>query len=180
VSLWTNGVVHWTWKGDLILALLIVLRNLNGCFLNLFGLIKNWRPVRHVYLMEGLIFIPIAVMLAKRHGINGVLLGSLIAHIIATALPSARSAIRIIGYPKHILKAISTAFFLISVASALSFCGVRMNVSASVMLAVAFGVCLPSLLATWQLILPLEIRKEIIARLSKTCSRLGLLLSRAS
>jgi hypothetical protein len=171
VSLWTHGSIHWSWTGDLILAILIVLRNLNGCLLNLFGLIKNWRPVRHVYLAEGLIFIPLAIMLAKPYGVTGVLMASLIAHVLATATLSARAASRVIGSPLRIRKGLMVSLAVIAAASVLNWGGIQISAQLFPMLAATAGICLLALAVAWRMILPENFRSEARFRMANAASK---------
>lgn len=166
VSLWTNDRIHWSWTGDLILALLIVLRNLNGCLLNLFGLIKNWRPVRHVYLAEGLVFIPLAMMLAKYHGIEGVLIASLIAHLTATTALSARAAGKVIGSPMRIGKGLMASLSLVALAATINWGGSIVSLHPWPMLAATSCICLCAFFMIWRMILPAGFRNEAWERLA--------------
>jgi O-antigen/teichoic acid export membrane protein len=166
VNLWTHGRIEWPWTGDLILALLIVLRTLNGCFLNLFGLTKNWQPVRYVYLAEGLVFVPCAVMLAKPYGVSGVLIASLIAHVIATTTLSARAASRVIGSPVKLAKGLVVSFSLITVASTLNWGATKISIHPFPMLAATACTCLIAIPLIWFMILPANFRNEARTRLA--------------
>ena len=172
VSLWTHDRIQWPWTGDLILALLIVLRNLNGCFLNLFGLTKNWRPVRHVYLAEGLMFVPIAIILAKPYGVTGVLMASLIAHVIATTTLSARAASRVIGSPMRIGKGLMASLAMIAAASVLNWGGQQVSAHPFPMLAATACICLLALALIWRMILPVDFRNEAWGRMAHATLKL--------
>jgi O-antigen/teichoic acid export membrane protein len=166
VSLWTHGSIQWPWAGDLVLALLLVLRNLNGNFVGLFGLIKDWRPVRFIYFSEGLVLIPSAIGLAKPYGIIGVLVASLIAHLLVTTLFSAWAAVRVIGSPIRIGANLAVSLGLITVASAIGWTGAHTAINSLFMLATAIGVTLVSSGLIWHLILPQATRVELSKRLS--------------
>ena len=68
VTLWTTGKISWAWQCDLILAATIILKNLNGCLVGLFGQIKCWKPVRMLYLGEGVAFVLLAILDGPRVG----------------------------------------------------------------------------------------------------------------
>ena len=178
VSLWTNGTIHWPWACDVILALLIIMRNLNGCFLNLFGLTKDWRPVRYIYLAEGLLFVPLAIILSKPYGMTGILLASLIAHVFATTTLSARAAVRIIGSPMRIYKSLATSVGLIVAATTVSYVGVRQSASPLAMVITAASVSLLFLVVAWQMILPQDFRREAIVRFANASIKLKMILNR--
>lgn len=180
VSLWTHGRIQWPWTSDLILALLIVLRNLNGCFLNIFGLTKDWRPVRHVYIAEGLIFIPAAIILAKPYGVTGVLIASLIAHVGATTTLSARAASRVIGSPARIGKGVMVCLGMITAGTILNWAAVEVSAPPVPILAATAGICLLALIVTWHLILPENFRTEARVRMTRAASKFIKPLARPS
>ena len=172
VNLWTHGGIHWHWTYDLILAILIVLRNFNGCFLNLFGLIKNWRPVRYVYILEGIIFVPLGLVFAKFYGIGGILMASLLAHLLATTTLSARVAGQIIGSPLWIRKGMAISLMMITVASAINWAGIQISAGSIPMLGTTTCLCLLALVLIWRLILPESFRSEMRNRLTQSTSYL--------
>jgi O-antigen/teichoic acid export membrane protein len=178
VSIWTHDRIHWPWAGDLILALFVVLRNLNGCFIGLFGLTKDWRPVRYTYLMEGLVFLPIAIVLAKSYGLVGVLIASMVAHLAVTTVLSTRAATRILGSPVRITKGLMASLALITAAAAAGWIGAYASAPPFAMLAVAGGISLLTLIAIWQFILPNRIRLETGTRLETASHKLRSLLGR--
>ena len=171
VAIWTHGSIHWSWTGDLILALLVVLRNLNGCFLNIFGWTKNWRPVRHIYLVEGIIFIPLAIFLAKPYGVTGVLFASLAAHVVGPTPHLARAASRIVGSPLRIAKSLMTSLALVFIAAALGWAGVSLLINPYAMLAASTGICLLALTVAWRMILPENFRSEARLRMANAASK---------
>lgn len=165
VNIWTHGAIYWPWTGDLILALLIVLRNLNGCFIGLFGLIKDWQPVRHILLLEGIVFIPIAILLAQTGGIVGVLAASLIAHIIVTTILSGRAATKILGSLKHLAKSIMVTLTMIAIAAGFGWFGAKASIAPMSMLTATACICILSLTLTWLTILPERFRNEVVVRI---------------
>lgn len=172
VNLWTQGDITWPWTGDVILALLLVLRTLNSGFLDLFGVIKDWRPVRFAYLAEGIIFILLAVFLATPYGITGVLAASLIAHLLTTSAFSARAASRIIGSIKRLSKSLMVSSAMIAAAAALNWGAVGLSVSPLLVLAATGFLCIFALGASWQMILPVDIRQETRSRIIKFTHKL--------
>ena len=165
VALWTHGKIQWPWINDLILALLIVLRNINGCFLNIFGITKDWRPVRYVYIFEGLIFVCIGIIFCKYYGITGILIASLIAHLIGTTTFSGRAASRIIGSLSRIGKGVIVSLTLVLIASIINLCGLKFSVMPIAMLTVTSIFSVFAIFIIWNGILPENFRIETWVRL---------------
>jgi O-antigen/teichoic acid export membrane protein len=179
ISIWTHGTIQWPWACDFILALLIIMRNVNGCFLNLFGVTKDWRPVRYIYLAEGLVFVPLAILLSKPYGMTGILLASLIAHILATTTLSARAAGRIIGSLMRIRNGLMTSMGLIAGAASISYAGVWLGACPWIMIITAVGTSLLFLAVAWQMILPQDFRREASARFASASLKLKSMLTNA-
>lgn len=165
VSIWTQGNIDWPWMGDLLLALLLVLRTLNGGFLNLFGVIKDWRPVRFTYLAEGLVFVPLAIFLAPPYGITGVLGASLIAHLLTTTVFSARAASRIIGSTRRLSKNLMVSSVMVAAAATLNWRSMEISASPILVLAATSALCICALGVAWQVILPGDMRREVRNRM---------------
>ena len=92
VALWTSGAIHWNLACDALLAGLLILTSLTRCLIGLFGLVGNLRPVRHIYFIEGCIFIALSVPAASHFGAVGLLLVALATHLGVTAVLSLRAA----------------------------------------------------------------------------------------
>lgn len=166
VRLWTGGAIHWSWIGDLCLGLLIVLRNINGCLVGMFGLTKNWKPVRLIYLLEGLLFVPLAIVLAKWNGLNGVLVASLISHALITSTLAAKPAIKILGTWHSPVRSILLPFALLFFAASTTPIADLVGLSDYWRLAVMTLLCLFAAALTWKLIMPQHLRSESSKRIS--------------
>ena len=164
VDVWTHGTIQWTWSNDLLLGLLIVLRNINGCFVGLFGLIKDWRPVRHLYLAEGLLFVPLAIFGAIHFGLTGVLLASLVSHLLITTTFSAKAALAVIGFSLHIRKSVFVSLALIFLASVAGWASQFTSLNPYISVAVAGVTAAMTAAAGWLWILPEPMRMEISVR----------------
>jgi len=88
IDVWTSGLIHWTLTADLLLGGLLVVTSVTRCFVALFGITGNYGPIRHIYLIEGALFLVLSIPAAKVFGINGVLFISLVAHLLTTGLLS--------------------------------------------------------------------------------------------
>lgn len=164
VSLWTHGRISWNWQGDCILAVLIVLRNLNGCFIGLFGLTKDWRPVRYILPLEGIVFIPIGIHLAQTFGIIGVLWASLITHLLVTTILSTGAVTRFLGLPEGIFKSVAVSLLLLAISSAFGWFGDSRSIPPITMMFATVGLCLLSFFLASMEILPEHLRNEISIR----------------
>ena len=91
VNIWTSGVIHWTLPCDVLLGGLLIMTCATRCLTGLFGIIGNLRPVRHIFFIEGCVFVCAAIPVASHFGIVGVLLTSLITHALITGLLSVRA-----------------------------------------------------------------------------------------
>jgi hypothetical protein len=128
--------------------------------------------------MEGLVFLPIAIVLAKSYGLVGVLIASMVAHLAVTTVLSTRAATRILGSPVRITKGLMASLALITAAAAAGWIGAYASAPPFAMLAVAGGISLLTLIAIWQFILPNRIRLETGTRLETASHKLRSLLGR--
>jgi len=171
VSVWTHGSIQWSWTNDLLLALLVVLRNINGCFVGLFGLLKNWKPVRYIYFLEGVLFVPVAIFLADRFGLIGVLIASLIAHLVVTTTLSARAAMQILGSWVLIRKGIAVSLLLIIGSATFALTAERISMGNRLILASTFAISMTSIAVIWRFVLPITIRIEIVGKIKQATRR---------
>jgi O-antigen/teichoic acid export membrane protein len=86
VEIWTSKIITWSPEADMLIGGLILATSISRCFVSLFGVIGNYGPIRHIYLLEGAGFLVLAIPAAKHFGINGVLAASLIAHLFISFL----------------------------------------------------------------------------------------------
>ena len=115
VALWTSGSVHWNLACDALLAGLLIATCLTRCLTGLFGLAGNLRPIRHIYFIEGCLFIALSIPASSRFGATGLLLVSLATHLAVTAVLSLRASATILTSIKPILFS-ALASFLITLA----------------------------------------------------------------
>jgi O-antigen/teichoic acid export membrane protein len=96
VALWTSGSIHWNLACDALLAGLLIATSLTRCLIGLFGLAGNLRPIRHIYFIEGCVFIALAIPAASHYSAYGLLLVSLATHLAVTAVLSLRASASIL------------------------------------------------------------------------------------
>ena len=81
VSIWTLGMIRWNRWGDILLAALLLLNSVTRCMNELFVFRGNLKSVRYIYLLEGLVFVSLAVPVVTLFGIVGLLTLSLLVHL---------------------------------------------------------------------------------------------------
>lgn len=114
IAIWTNGAIGWSWFCSVLLAILIVVRNLSAGYVNFFSFTKKWKTVRYLYLVEAMLFVPLAIIFARRFDIAGVIAASLIAHTLITVPLAHRSVKMVIGTAYGIKKICVISFSLIA------------------------------------------------------------------
>ena len=121
VSFWTSGAVHWSLPCDAVLAGILILTSLTRCLIGLFGLAGNLRPIRHIYFIEGCVFISLAIPAASHFGTLGLLLVSLVTHLAVTTILSLRASTTILISVKGILLSVLASVVVTLCVLVLSF-----------------------------------------------------------
>jgi O-antigen/teichoic acid export membrane protein len=96
VALWTSGAIHWNLACDALLAGILIATSLTRCLISAFGLAGNLRPIRHIYFIEGCVFIALAIPAAAYFGAVGLLFVALATHLAVTAILSLRASSKIL------------------------------------------------------------------------------------
>lgn len=163
VLLWTKKSIEWSWHHDVILAALIVLRNASGCFMGLFGIMRNWKPVRLICLTEGLVFVPLAIFLAGYLEIFGILIASLVAHLAVTTAMSAKAASSVIGSWRQQRSAYLISISLVIASAIIAWLGQKLETPPLIMLGVTAVAVLITMGVVWHGILSPHIRARILS-----------------
>ena len=162
ISLWTSGVIHWSLGADVILAGLLIATSLSRCFVGIFGMVGDLRPVRYIYFLEGCVFIMLALLAVRHFGVIGVLAASLTAHLSVTMLISGRVASTWLDSMRSFLHMISNALMItlvvLAVAVAINFFHPSVMVVIPLSLLITLTVCA----SAWLMILPQKLRSKII------------------
>jgi O-antigen/teichoic acid export membrane protein len=165
VSIWTSGVMNWSLGADMILTALLIVTSISRCFVGIFGLVGDLGPVRYIYLLEGCVFITLALPAVRNFGVIGVLAASLAAHLAATMVISGRLASTLLDSMKPALHLASRTYGIM-----LSVIGIAILVN---MLHLSFIVeIILSLLGVisvspvaWLIVLPQRIRSSIMLKI---------------
>ncbi|BCX48305.1 polysaccharide biosynthesis protein [Haloferula helveola] len=122
ISIWTGGTIDWPKGADIAIGVLLVVQVMNGSFIGLFGIIKNWQPVRKLKLVEAVLFLPLAIVLAKPFGIIGIVTASVVVQLTVSTAYAWRSAVCVIGQPREFATDLGWAVLSFGVAATMGLC----------------------------------------------------------
>jgi O-antigen/teichoic acid export membrane protein len=168
ISLWTSGVIHWSFGADVILAALLIVTSLSRCLVGIFGLVGDLRPVRYIYFLEGCLFILLAVPAVRHFGVIGVLAASLVAHFSVTMVISCRVASTWLDSMRPLMHMISSALMITLVVLAVANAINSFHPSTIVVIPLSLLIILTVTVAVWLMILPKKIRQDIALRIKNT------------
>jgi O-antigen/teichoic acid export membrane protein len=89
ITLWLNGRFSWPDVNNVLLGAWLVVLTQQCCLSSLIVSLKEIRGLKYVFLIEGLVFIALALVILRRDGITGMLVCSLMATLLFTWLVSA-------------------------------------------------------------------------------------------
>jgi hypothetical protein len=170
VEIWTSKIITWSPEADMLIGGLILATSISRCFVSLFGVIGNYGPIRHIYILEGVGFLVLAIPAAKHFGINGVLAASLIAHLATSFL------IAFFASHKHLdcrrLQVhLVPALLLLGVACLTSFIGQRIGISSMDTLVMTFMLGLITVALAWHYLLDEDLRVEVLSKIRVLTNR---------
>ena len=84
VEVWTSGRVIWQPWNDLLLACVLFSTAVTRCHACLVGITKQIRGMKYVYLLEGLVFVTLSILLGRWIGFAGLLGAALVSNIAIT------------------------------------------------------------------------------------------------
>jgi len=171
VSFWTSGAVHWNPAYDGLLAGLLLSTSITRCLITVFGLMHGYRPVRHIYVLEGCVFIAVAIPAAAHYGIIGVLLASLITHLTVTGVLSFCATRKVLGFAKNIIRPLVSATAIAVAVFMLCFALKKMGFSPNSMLFLGGIVIFLSAVSGWFYVFPANLRVDCLAKLSSLVGR---------
>ena len=165
VSLWTSGVIHWSLGADVILVALLLVTSLSRCFVSIFGLVGDLRPVRYIYFLEGCVFILLALPAVKQFGVIGVLAASLVAHLSVTMVISGRLASTWLDTMRPLVHIIWSTLVITLVVLGVAVATKFFHASALLVIPLTLLIILSVTVAAWLMILPQKIRQDISIRI---------------
>jgi O-antigen/teichoic acid export membrane protein len=165
ISLWTSGVIHWSLGADVILAALLLVTSLSRCFVSIFGLVRDLRPVRYIYFLEGCVFILLALPAVRQFGVIGVLASSLVAHLSVTMIISGRVASTWLDSMRPLVHIIWSTLVITLVVLVVAIAINSFHPSTIVVIPLSLLIILSVTVAVWLIILPKKIRQDISIRI---------------
>lgn len=168
VSLWTSGVIHWGLGADVILAALLIVTSLSRCFVGIFGMVGNLRPVRYIYFLEGCLFIMLALPAVRQFGVIGVLAASLVAHLSVTMVISGRVASIWLDSIRPLVQIIWSTLVITLVVLVVAVATKFFLASALLVILLSIFITLSVSTATWFLILPQKMRQDVALKIKNT------------
>jgi O-antigen/teichoic acid export membrane protein len=172
ISLWTGGKVIWSIQGDIILGLMVLTTSLSRSFMAVFGITKNFKPVRIIYFIEGIVFVPTAILSAHWFGVEGVLAASLVIHLLVTSISSTRAASKVLGSCRKIAAPSYQTTIMVGLGTSIAWLALALDLSPLARLAAAAPPILLGMLFAWRLTLPPEIRSQVQSLLTLWFGRL--------
>lgn len=84
VSIWTQKAFLWPQTNDVFLALTLILTSFSKWLVGFFGILGDYRSVRHLYFIEAVVYLFVAGFLAHFYEVQGVLFAAFFCHILIT------------------------------------------------------------------------------------------------
>lgn len=86
IEIWTSGQITWAPWNNYLLACVLFCTAVTRCHIGLVGITKQIRGMKFVYLIEGLAFISLSVLLVQCLGISGLLIAALVCNTTITGV----------------------------------------------------------------------------------------------
>ncbi|MEX1048182.1 MAG: lipopolysaccharide biosynthesis protein [Akkermansiaceae bacterium] len=161
IAVWTSGKVTWSIQGDLLLGLMVLATSLSRSFISVFGVTKNLKAIRVLYFIEGIVFVPSAVLAARWFGVEGVIAASLLVHLLVTFAASARAASKVLGSCRRIILPMLQITAVIALGSGVAWSAFGLGLSPIFRLACASLPAFLMIALAWKFILPSEIQSRL-------------------
>ena len=115
VGFWTSGSIFWTSPYDALLAALLLSNSSSRCLISVFGSMLGYRPVRHIYFLEGCVFISLAIPATRFFGTAGILGASLVCHFLITIHLSFKEVSRVLKFSRGLIRPLVSAAVIVGV-----------------------------------------------------------------
>ncbi|MDX6767756.1 MAG: oligosaccharide flippase family protein [Candidatus Methylacidiphilales bacterium] len=167
ISLWTSGAVSWTWGGDVFLAALILVIGVSRCFVGVFGIVGQLQPVRYLYLLEGSVFVLLAILAGRGFGLWGILVAMLLAHLSTTAWNAMRAAVPYLGSLRTLRRPFVVALGILALGSVAGWLGLRAGISPLSTIFLLPLTAMLSCLLAWFYLFPYNLRGDLLGRMRR-------------
>jgi len=101
IEIWTSGRISWNPWNNLLLAMVLFSTAVTRSHTSLVGITKEIRGMKFVYLLEGLMFVTLSIILVPRIGITGLLIAALACNIGITGTYGIRRTADYFGIATH-------------------------------------------------------------------------------
>ena len=88
VNIWTNGKVSWDLEGDIWLGVLLLASMATRALQGAFGMSGDLSKIRFLPLMEGSVFVILALLLGHRFHWTGIFASALLSHLVVSLAPT--------------------------------------------------------------------------------------------
>ncbi len=86
LSLWTKDRVSWQTSSDWLMAGMVIVYSTTRCYIGFIGLTKQIRGMKYVYLLEGVLFVGVSLIVAPVWGINGIIATAIVTDLLCSGL----------------------------------------------------------------------------------------------
>ena len=103
IEFWTSGKVTWAPWNNFLLACLLFTTTITRCHTGLVGISKKIRGMKYIYLIEGLAFVSMSLLLVPQLGLAGLLIAALICNVAITGIYGVSRTSVYFGIPKRVV-----------------------------------------------------------------------------
>ena len=86
LAIWTHGRFFWSGADDLLMAGFVIAYTSTRCHTGLACLTKQIRAMKYLYLLEGVVFVGLSLLLAPRLRLAGVIASGLVSNLLCSGL----------------------------------------------------------------------------------------------
>jgi O-antigen/teichoic acid export membrane protein len=90
IEIWTSGKISWDPWNNYFLACAFFFAAMSRCLTGLTGITKRLQEMKYVYLVEGILFVLLSIVLIPKLGIAGLLTASLACNLVVTGISALR------------------------------------------------------------------------------------------
>jgi O-antigen/teichoic acid export membrane protein len=82
VRVWTHNRISWSFKNDMLFALMMIIYCNTYSFANVIAMSKKIRFMKYIYFIEGILFVLLGILLAKKFGLVGVMISAIFTDLL--------------------------------------------------------------------------------------------------
>jgi hypothetical protein len=130
-----------------------------------FGVTKNLKTVRFLYFVEGLVFVPSAILAARWLDVEGVIAASVVVHLLVTFAASARAASKLLGSCRKVMLPMLQITVVIALGGAVAWTTFWLGLSPLTRLACSLLPVILMVALAWKNIVPQELKASLLIRI---------------